>query len=310
MDIRELKYFAQVAKDGNYSTAANKLCISQPALSKVIQKMESELGIELFYTFQRRQKLTDMGEMLLKNSIRVISEYDSIIESTYMDKPVYLGRVYIGFPPIAGICYMSELISGFSKRYPGIKIYIKEAGSQKIIEDVEAGVLDVGCVSAPMSEDKFDHALFVRDRYALAVSKQHWLAGREEVTLQELRNESFLVSDGSFSTHNAMRYACREAGFEPKLALNSSRWDFIIQMVRLNYGISFQPYSIFQRFFFPDVCLLNVEHPVMEHSLHLITKKDGYVSRSVNCFIGFIMEQMEKDPNATTLVSPLARRID
>ena len=59
MDIRELKYFAQIAKDGNFSTAAAKLSISQPALSKVIQKMEDQLGVSLFYTFQRRQKLTD-----------------------------------------------------------------------------------------------------------------------------------------------------------------------------------------------------------------------------------------------------------
>lgn len=310
MDIRELKYFAQVAKDGNYSTAANKLYISQPALSKVIQKMESELGVKLFYPFQRKQKLTDVGEMLLKNAIRVISEYDSIIESTHMDKSIYQGQVYVGFPPIAGICYLSELIVGFSKQYPGIKLIIKEMGSQKILEDVDSGVLDVGCVSAPISEDKFDHALFVRDSFLLAVSNRHPLAERDSVTLPELKNESFLVADDSFSTYHAMRFACRESGFEPKIALYSSRWDFIVQMVRLNYGISFQPRSIFKRFSFPDVRLLEVEHPVMNHALELITKRDAYISHSVNCFISFVMSRMEKDPDATSLVSPLARRID
>lgn len=76
-----------------------------------------------------------------------------------------------------------------------------------------------------------------------------------------------------------MRYACREVGFDPKIALYSARWDFIVQMVRLNYGISFQPRSIFKRFSFPDIHLLEVRHPIMDHWLELITKKNVYTSR-------------------------------
>lgn len=310
MDIHELKCFAQAAKDGSYSLAAAKLCISQPALSKIIQRMEAELGTELFYTFQRRQKLTDAGEAFLKRAIHVIHEYDSITESTHLNSRACQGQIFVGFPPIAGICYLSELIADFSRQYPGIKVFIKEEGSQKVMDDVESGALDLGCVSAPVSEEKFDHVRFVHDRFCLAVSTQHSLAGRDTVTLEELRNEAFIVSDSSFSTYHAMRFACREAGFEPKIALYSARWDFIVQMVRLNYGISFQPCSIFKRFSFPDIHLVEVPHPVMDHWLELITKRDVYTSRSVNCFISFVMDRMERAPDATALVSLPARRID
>ncbi len=111
-----------------------------------------------FYTFQRRQRLTDEGEVFLKKAVRVINEYDSITESAHPNKGCYQGQIFIGFPPIAGICYMSELIVEFSRQYPGIKINILEKGSQRIMEEVESGALDLGCVSAPVAEDRFDHA--------------------------------------------------------------------------------------------------------------------------------------------------------
>ena len=104
MDIHELRCFAQAAKDGSYSVAAEKLCISQPALSKIIQRMENELDTKLFYTFQRRQRLTDEGEVFLKKAVRVINEYDSITESAHPNKGCYQGQIFIGFPQNAGIC--------------------------------------------------------------------------------------------------------------------------------------------------------------------------------------------------------------
>lgn len=86
MDIRELKYFIQVAKDGNYSVAARKLYISQPALSKVIHKLE-EMGFEFFYTFQKRQNLTDLGMAFYEKAVRVVSEYEGLMETALRARP-------------------------------------------------------------------------------------------------------------------------------------------------------------------------------------------------------------------------------
>ncbi len=309
MDIHELKCFTQVAKDNSYSVAAAKLRLSQPALSKIIQRMEIELGSELFYTFRRKQRLTDAGEALLREAVRVIHEYDSISELKNQNQTSFEGEIYLGFPPIAGIFYFSELIAGFSRQYPGIRINIREGGSQAVMEDVEAGTLDLGCVGGPVSDDLFDHIHFVHDNYCLVVSDRHPLANRDSVRLEELRNERFIVSDGRFSTFHIMRFACREAGFEPRIALYSSRWDFIIQMVRLNYGISFQPRSIFKRFTFPDVHLLDIPHPAMDNWLELITKKDAYTSRALNLFIAYITEHAAQNLENSTLAAPMAKCI-
>lgn len=310
MDIHELKCFAQVARDNSYSVAAAKLGLSQPALSKIIHRMESELNTDLFYTFRRKQRLTDAGEALLREAVRVIHEYDSIFELQRQDYASFQGEIYIGFPPIAGILYFSELIAGFSKQYPAIRIHIREDGSQAIMDEVTSGTLDVGCVSGPVSDDDFDHIRFIQDDFCLSVSRQHQLASREYVNLEELRDERFLVSDNRFSTYHTMRFACHEAGFEPKIALYSSRWDFIVQMVQMNYGISFQPRSVFRRFTFPNIHLLDVPHPAMKHWLELITRKDIYLSRASNLFIAYITEYVARNPEVSSLAAPIAKCIN
>lgn len=78
--------------------------------------------------------------------------------------------------------------------------------------------------------------------------------------------------------------------------LLSSQWDFVVQMVRRNFGIAFLPLSVFRRFSFPDIRLLEVKDPMSSTELGLVTKHDSYVSRSVNCFISFVMEQMGDHP--------------
>ena len=80
MDIRELKYFIQIADSASYSSAAEKLYISQPALSKVIQKMEEELGYDLFFTHQRQQKLTSEGERFYYKASRLVDEYNDLLK--------------------------------------------------------------------------------------------------------------------------------------------------------------------------------------------------------------------------------------
>lgn len=236
--------------------------------------MERELGTKLFYTEHRQQCLTSEGQQLYEKASKVIAEYDEISEAVHTDKGFCSGHVHIGFP------------------------------------DVESGALDVGCVVLPVPEDSFDASLFVRDSSCLVVSKGHPLARRDSVSLKELRDESFILLGAEFSTHYDIRTALQQAGFEPNIVMLSSQWDFVIQMVRLNYGISVLPSSIFKRFSFPDIHLLQIGHPAMRHQLELITKKDGYVSYAVNCFISHVMQRMEADPDASSLVSPVARRID
>ena len=307
MDIRELKYFIQIADSASYSSAAEKLYISQPALSKVIQKMEEELGYDLFFTHQRQQKLTPEGERFYYKASRLVDEYNDLLKPPQIQETASQGQIFLGFPDVAGICLFSNLIADFSRLYPNVKLQIKENGSKRIMADVESGVLDVGCTVAPVPEDRFDVRPLIQDISYLVVSIHHPLAQRQTITLPELKDEQFVLLGTEFSTHHDICTALREAGVEPKIAMLSTQWDFIIQLVRLNYGISFLPFSLFRNFSYPDIRLLEVDHLVRYEDLVLITKKGRYLS-SIKSFLRFVEERIEQEGVLPTRVPAAAAK--
>ena len=111
-----------------------------------------------------------------------------------------------------------------------------------------------------------------------------------------------------FSTHHDICTALQEAGVEPKIAMLSTQWDFIIQLVRLNYGISFLPFSLFRNFSYPDIRLLEVDHLVRYEDLVLITKKGRYLSRSIKSFLRFVEERIEQEGVLPTRVPAAAAK--
>ena len=105
MDIKQLNYFVQIAQCGSYSLASQKLYISQPALSKVIKNMEDEMGFSLFYTYQRKQKLTDAGQLFYDKAVKLLEGYNDLIQTTYVEECIDKGHVKIGLLLQAAHCF-------------------------------------------------------------------------------------------------------------------------------------------------------------------------------------------------------------
>lgn len=288
MDIRELQYFVRVADLGNYSLAAERLYISQPALSKVVQKLEAELGCDLFYTDQRQQKLTAEGAELYRKACRVIQEFHEIGNPPHPNEPATLaGVIYLGFPPAGGSAFFCDLITGFTRQYTNIELSIKEESSCRIMSDIDAGVLDVGCVVQPVPKKKYDSTFFARDVSRLVVSSQHRLAKKRAVYLKDLEGEPFFLLGADYAIYNSLGNACRKAGFELNVAQTLAQWDYIIQMVRLDQGVTFLPESLLRRYRIPGVSILDVEDFAVTEELFLITGKSSYHSHRVDRFIDY-----------------------
>ncbi len=297
VNIREMKYFLEIANCANYTVAAQNLYVSQPALSKVIHKMESELGFPLFFAQQRKLKLTDNGKLFYNRVQRIIHEYDSLSLVPQENDALLSGDLYLGFPVVAGICFFCDIIAAFSQKYPHVRIHIKEEGSQRITTDIASGNLDIGCVTLPASEQLFHVYPFVEDRSCLLVSNKHPLSQRDHISLKDLSHVPLILLGKEFSTHHDICTALREEGVEPNITMLSSQWDFIVEMVRKNYGVAFLPQSLFRRFSYPDIHLLEINHPIQYETLALITKKDGYSSQITSRFLNFAVNMQKKADN-------------
>ncbi|WLR55854.1 LysR family transcriptional regulator [Mesobacillus subterraneus] len=293
MDTRQLMYFVQVAKDNSFTIAAKNLHLSQPALSKMIKKLEEDLGVQLFDRSEYKMNLTDAGERLFEEGQRLLSEMDSITEAIQDTKNLKTGNVSVGIPPVIGTSYFPPLIANFRHDYPGINLSIIENGAVTVYEMVEKGLVDLGLVIMPELSDQIEYIPVTNDEVVLIVHKDHPLANQEKVIFEDLKDESFALLNETFLLHHHVVKACREAGFEPNIYFKSSQWDFLTELVCLNQGVSILPRPILARFNSRNIKQIPIEHPEMKWRIAIILKKNRYVSFAAKKFIEYIKEHIK-----------------
>lgn len=294
MDTRQLAYFVQVAKDNSFTVAAKNLHLSQPALSKMIKKLEEELGVQLFDRSEHKMALTDVGEKLFEEGQKLLLEMDSITEAIQDTKNLRTGNVSVGIPPVIGTSYFPPLIANFRKKYPGINLSIIENGAVTVYEMVEKGFVDLGLIILPKLSDQIEYIPVTVDEIVLIVHNDHPLAEKETVVFEDLKDETFALLDDTFLLHHHVIKACREAGFEPNIYFKSSQWDFLTELVSLNQGISILPRPILARFNSKNIKQIRINHPEMKWRIAVIVKKQRYISFAARKFIEYIKENIAK----------------
>ena len=131
MDIRQIEYFAEVAKHLSFTKAASTLHVSQPSISKAIQNLEAELGVPLFYRSSKRLELTDAGQAVLVNAKQVLEAFKNIRSELTDLMDLKKGQIRIGIPPIVGAEFFSKLVSQYKEQHPYIEIIIRRKLGQK-----------------------------------------------------------------------------------------------------------------------------------------------------------------------------------
>ncbi|SDN36714.1 DNA-binding transcriptional regulator, LysR family [Fictibacillus solisalsi] len=289
MDIRQLKYFVEVGKQKSFTKAAQTLFLSQPSLSKMVKSLEDELEVQLVDRSGRTIELTDAGQAVYLHAQQILHSMNDLSSSLYDVMNLKKGQVSIGLPPVIGTLFFPKILGDFHKNYPEIAIRLDEHGAKKVEEEVIAGQLELGVSVLPVDVEQFDVVPFMKDVMALVVSSQHPLAGRKQIELKELRDESFIFFTEEFALYGRMLGVCRQAGFEPTIAYKSSQWDFITGLVGENLGVSFLPVSMFNKANDPKIQMVTIQDVDIPWHLGIIMKKQKYRTYAVKKFIQHLL---------------------
>ncbi|MFC3884321.1 LysR family transcriptional regulator [Bacillus songklensis] len=284
MDIRQLQYFYEVAKQKSFTKAAAVLHISQPSLSKMVKSLEDEIGIKLIDRSGKRIQLTDAGEIVFQQSEAVLRSLGDLSNSLYDLMNLKRGTIKFGIPPIIGTLFFPRIIKSFHDSYPLIHIQMIEFGAKKMERIVEQGEVDVGVVLLPVDETIFEAIPFAKEQLQVVVHKEHPLAEKGVIPLTDLKDESFIMFHEDFSMHDIIYNECLRAGFQPKIAYESSQWDFIGEMVAANLGVALFPQSICLKLNPDQVSIIDLKHTI-PWELGLIIKKDRYISIATKTFL-------------------------
>lgn len=295
MDIKQIQYFAAVAQEGSYSKAAEKLSISQPALSIAIKKLEEEFGVKLFYYFDRRQRLTDEGIRLFANAKELLHVYQRTIEDVKNTESATSGSFTFGLSPLFGACFFGDLIPNFSIAYPDIKINMIEDGAEKINQFIENGSVDLAVTLRTEITSMFGNCHFSTQRNVALLHKSHPLANRETITVADLKSESFAIFNQDFILNRQITDACHAAGFQPKIALLSSQWDFMVELVAKNRAVSILPKPVLDRHSHPDIRCIPLSDSMKYWDVVLAWNRDKYMPKPCRLFLEYIQKNLPAD---------------
>ncbi len=286
-----MKCFLEVTRTGNFTTASENLFITQPALSRIIKSLEDEIGAPLFIRTRKKLILTDAGRILKKHALKIenqLQQLDAELDKMFMQRK---RQIRIGLPTITNSIFFSKLIASFHEEYPEVIFLLEEDGSKPVEEKVLNNLLDFGVVVLSEENENLDSIIFVNEKLKLVVSSSHRLAGKQEVSLQELKKEDFIMFDRDFVLRNLVINSCKEAGFQPKIISETSQLEFIQELVAYNIGITLLPESTCIELT-DDFKTITVTNPEIEWNLAMIWRKDASLSQIAQEFVRFAKEKL------------------
>lgn len=247
MELRHLRYFQAVAEELSFSKAARRLAIAQPALSRAVQELERELGMQLIERERRSPRLTPAGTVLLRETGLLLERLEDAlrrVRRTGLGEEGELRLGYIG-PPAQP--FLPRLLKEYRRRFPRVTVILEERTPERVWEMVSKGRLSVGLARPVLAHEVrgLQTLLLREERFCAAVPKDHPWAKLTSVPWKKLAGEPLIVlarREGAGS-HDAIRAACEAAGFDPRLAHTPSVIGTVLQYVEAGAGIGIVPES-------------------------------------------------------------------
>ncbi|UFJ41175.1 LysR family transcriptional regulator [Brevibacillus humidisoli] len=240
MEIRQLLYFLEVAKERSFTKAATRLHLTQPTLSKSIARLEEELGLPLLQRKEHKVSLTAEGEVLLRHAERIVGCVEDALREIAELKGLTRGEIRIGLPPMVGTSLFPDLLAGFLSRYPGIRFSAFEEGALSVEQKLIQQEIDLGIVipDALQEPEKMELIPLTRADFAVCLSNEHPLARQSNLTVPDLREESFILLKEGFFQRRYILEECRKANFQPNVIYTSNQLEIVKQLITRNLGIS------------------------------------------------------------------------
>ncbi len=226
-DLRRLQYFLAVARERNFTRAAEQLHVAQPALSRQVRLLEEELGVELLHRTTHEFELTEAGAFLLERGPAALAAVDELWRSVRTYGSGDRGSVVIAYGASASYETAPRLLGALASRHPGVQIATAVKSVSEIVAGVTEGSIDLGLIRCPPADSGLDARTIRHEPQGLLVRRDHPLAEEPAAAVADLSHETVLLHarEANPGHYDAIVALCREHGFEPQVALRSLSFD-------------------------------------------------------------------------------------
>jgi len=246
MELRQLAYFLAIAEERNFTRAARRIPIAQPAISQQIHRLESELSEKLFVRDRRGIRLTPAGEALLPHARAMLANADHAREAVTAVRGLLSGRLAIGFVQPLPDRRLIGMLGAFHREHPRIELKLIEDETDALLAALHTGELDaalIGLGSYDRLPPKVMSRLVAREPAVAAVYPEHPLSGRSSIMLRALRDTPMVALTSSSKQRSNLEAACRAAGFAPQIVAETSDLGITVELIRQQIGVAVLPRS-------------------------------------------------------------------
>ncbi|MFJ2755173.1 LysR family transcriptional regulator [Nocardioides sp. NPDC087217] len=238
MEIRELVWFTTLAETQHVTLASERLNVSQPTLSRALARLERRLGVRLFDRRQNRLHLNKYGEIFRAHALRAANDMSLAEDRIRSLVDPESGLISLGFLHSFGGWLVPGLMSGYLAEVPRARFDLRGAAADTVVDDVRHGRADVGLVGPqPVADDVAWFALG-REDLCLSVPRNHQLARRKSVRIEELAAEPFVVLQPSYGLRQVGDRLCHRAGFQPNIVCETTELTTVIALIAAGIGIA------------------------------------------------------------------------
>jgi DNA-binding transcriptional LysR family regulator len=274
----ELEAFVAVAELGSFQKAADKLHLTQPGLSRRIQKLEHALGVELFHRTTRSVALTGVGRQFLPMARQQISQLGTMLSSIREIAEKRFGKVRLASIPTVVNRVLPDVLRQYAQKYPQVGVQIFDGNHDFVLGQVRAGLAEFGISLDPGDDEDLTFEPLLADRYVLAVHGDHAYASRGQVSLHELRDMRLVIGGRDSGNRLLLELLLGHESISLRWFYEVEHISCVVALVDAGLGCAIVPSLAVSAHFAPNIRAIPIASPEVQRSIGIV--KHRHVSMS------------------------------
>lgn len=286
MNLHHLKVFLAVAQAGSISAGAQRLHISQPAVTREIRELEANLGLALFDRHPRGVKPTEGGERLLQFAERIFALEQAAERDLHDYANLSQGELYLGASATLGAYLLPPLINRFREQHPHIFVSIQVSNTREVTQQLDDGSIGLGFVEGPFPTADYAHFRLARDRLLPVVGPAHPLAARRRLRAADLQEHELYLREPGSGARASIEQAYRAHGLEVRAAMIGGGTEPLKRLIAGGQGIAWLSQLVVEDELADGrLVRLDVSDLQIERDLHMLWRQDSQLSPAPAAFL-------------------------
>ncbi|TWC70952.1 DNA-binding transcriptional LysR family regulator [Pseudomonas sp. SJZ103] len=290
MNLRTLRTFVEVVRQGGFSQAAEVVALTQSSVSKAVKTLEEELGMPLLDRLGHRNELTAAGEIAYRRALVLLAEHHDLVAEINDLRGLKRGVLRIGLPPVGCGVLFATMFATYRSRYPDIDIELTEYGSKRLRECLEVGEVDLAALLLPVDAG-FDYQPVRNEPLMAVLPRSHPLAQRQRIDFADLADSPFILFEAGFALNAKILAACERKGVIPRVAARSGQIDFIVDLVAAGLGVAFLPRMLAHKHQHAGIALIPLDEPHTDWHIALAWRASAHLPPAVRAWLELAKEQ-------------------